>query len=241
VPRAQKTMTIAALVVVIGVVIAGAATATTRYVISSLSQISPTVVKQLGPPSAAVVATGHVTPLGANARTAALGLRRAPAAVTGTVLLVNNGSSDVDVTCSIHLGSAQISPAVTVTVPAASSNPLGVGGSSANTVTIPLAASPKTTGTLAIVCNPASTSNTLVVDSTLAAFSADTVTFLTPKPAPTTSSSSSPSTSPSSSTSPTTSPTSSSSASATPTTSSSGSASPSSSSSSSCATAPLCP
>lgn len=233
-PRAQKTMTIAALVVVIGVVIAGAATATTKYIISSLTQISPSVVKQLGPPDAAVVATGHVTPLGANARVAALGLRW-PAAVTGSVLLVNNGSADVDVTCNIHLGATAISPAVKVTVPAADTNPLG--GSSADSVTVPLAAATAGRGTLSIVCNPSDTSNTLVADATLTAVSANSVAFLTPKATATTSPSSS--SSPSSSTSPT--PSSSTTGSASPTTSTSGSASPSSTSSSSCATAPLCP
>jgi hypothetical protein len=226
-------MTIAALVAVIGVVIAGAATATTRYIISSLSQISPGVVRQLGPPDAAVVATGHVTPLGANARVAALSLRW-PAAVSGTVLLVNNGSSDVDVTCSIHLGATQISPGVKATVPAADSNPLG--GSSADNVTVPLAAATAGRGTLSIVCNPSSTSNTLVADSTLTAVSANSVAFLTPKATASTSPSASPSTS--ASTSP--SPSSSTSGSASPSTSTSGSASPSSSSSSSCGL-PVCP
>lgn len=219
-------MTIAALVVVIGVVIAGAATATTKYIISSLSQISPSVVKQLGPPDAAVVATGHVTPLGANARVAALSLRW-PAAVTGSVLLVNNGSSDVDVTCNIHLGATAISPAVKVTVPAADTNPLG--GSSADNVTVPLASATAGRGTLSIVCNPSSTSNMLVADATLSAVSANSVTFLTPKV--TTSTSPSPSSSTTTSTSP--SPSSSTSGSPSPSSSTTGSPSPSSSSSSS--------
>ena len=218
-PRSQKAMTIGALVVVVGVVIAGTATAASTYLITKLSQISPSVRSALGTPTTAVLGSGHVDSIGHSTSLLTLKLVKAPAAVTGAAYLTNNGSSDAQVNCAVTLNSFLISPVTSVVVPAATSgSPLGGGGSKANTLTIAFAAAPTKTGVLGIACTDKDNTGKVSGAGTLSAISVNSATLVVPKvtATPTSSSSATPTASTSTSTSPTS------------------TASPSSSSSSSC-------
>lgn len=228
VPRSQRVLTVAAVVVILGVIVAGTATATTRYIITKVTQISPTVRSALKTPSFGAVANNNVPKLGTSTRVVAIPLHRAPAAATGVVVFTNTGSADATVTCSFRLGTTTVSPKTTITVPAASSgSPLGGGGSSADTAAVTLAAGPTKTGVLGIFCGVSDATATVSASGTLTAVSVTSLVVVKPSPTPTASASASASASPSASATP--SPTGSASASASP--SASGSASPSASSS----------
>lgn len=239
-PRSQKAMTVAAIAVVIGVVVAGTATAASTYIISKLSQISPSVRSALQTRTTAVLGSGHADPIGHSTSLVALKLVKVPAAVTGAAYLTNTGSSDAHLNCAVTLNGFLVSPVSSVVVPAATSgSPLGGGGSSANTVTLAFAAAPTKGGSLAITCTDKDNTGKVSGSGTLSAISVTSATLVVPKvtATPTATSSASASATPTTSASAT--PTTSGSATASSSTSST--ASPSSTSSSSSCPTLVCP
>jgi len=207
---ARKSLTVAA-VTVAAMAVTGTAVGATRYVITSLSQISPTVVKQLhgatgprgpagpaGPAGqgAAFVANGSVDTLATTATTVTtLPLAKGPAFVQATVTITNGGTpGDANATCVIDLDGKPVSPAVTMDAPAWLT-PLNNEGTASATLYAPVTAA----GTLTLSCLDVNGAGTLAAQGSIAALttgSAALVAPASPGPSPSASPSSSPSASP---------------------------------------------
>ena len=232
----RKSVT-AAAVGIAALAVTGTAVGATHYVITSLSQISPSVVKQLhgatgprgpaGPAGqgAAFVANGSNPQLTSTAGTiVTLPLTKVPAMVTASVTITDTDAVlDDEADCSLKLDGKDIAPPVVLDL-LAETTPIN----NAKTASTTFAAAVTTPGTITLVCLDPNDSTAEAAQGNITALtvgSATTVAQSTPSASPssTASSSASPSASPtpSSSASPSTTPT------PTPTSSSSGSLLPS--------------
>jgi hypothetical protein len=245
-------MTAVALAVVIGIVLAGTATAASRYIITKLSQISPTVRAELkgargpvgprGPQglagtSGVIVKTANVGGITGNTNIVSFSLPHAPSYVRGDLVFDNSGASDVHVNCKVTVGGRDVATPQTIVVPApVAGDPLGGGSTSTDeTATLSISGMTPLTGTLALSCAPVGSDNASAIKTsgTLTAIGVTNGAISTPAPAPTTTT-----VSPSASTSSSANPSSSSTSTASSTASASSS---STSTSSSCPLDPLCP
>ncbi|MDQ1746907.1 MAG: hypothetical protein QOD07_1170 [Frankiaceae bacterium] len=193
---ARKSLTIAA-VSVAAMAVTGTAIGATQYVITSLSQISPSVVKQLhgatgprgpagpaGPAGSgdAYVAHGSVATLVATAtKVVTLPLAKAPALVQAAVTITNGGTpGDANATCVLNLDGKPIGPADTIDAPAWLT-PLNNEGTAGTT----LFATASTPGTLTLTCLDVNNAGTLSAQGSIAALTTGTATTVgAPAPTP---------------------------------------------------------
>jgi hypothetical protein len=191
----KKLLTVAVAVVAL-MAVAGTAVGATRYVISSLSQISPTVVKQLhgatgprgpagpaGPAGqgAAFVTHGSVGTLAKTATTvASMTLSNAPALVEATVDLTNGDFIDDVATCTLKLDGQPAAPAFTLDVPG-QLTPQNNQGTASTTFSAAVA-SP---GTLVLACLDVNGAGTIAAQGSISALTTGTATNVDPVPAPT--------------------------------------------------------
>ena len=225
----RKSLTVGA-VAVAALAVTGTAIGATHYIITSLSQISPSVVKQLhgatgprgpaGPAGqgSAYVANGSVDPLDTSATTVVtLTLPKAPAFVQGSVTVTNSGTpGDANAACALNLDGKPISPTVTV-----DAQPWLTPLNNPGTASATLYAAVTSPGKVTLTCTDVNGATTLSAQGSIAALTTASATLLTPlspsaspspsasqsvsaspSASPTASSSSSPTASPSSSTSP---------------------------------------
>jgi hypothetical protein len=202
----RKSLTVGA-VAVTALAVTGTAVGATHYIITRLSQISPSVVKQLrgatgprgpaGPAGqgSAYVANGSVDTLATTATTVVtLVLPKAPALIQASAVVTNSGTpSDAQATCVINLDGKAIAPAVTIDAPA-ELTPLN----NAGTGTATLFATAATPGKLTLTCLDVGGATTLSAQGTMSALTVATATtFAAPSPSASASSTASPSASPS--------------------------------------------
>jgi hypothetical protein len=218
---ARKSLTVAA-VFVAAMAVTGTAIGATHYIITSLSQISPSVVKQLkgatgprgpagpaGPAGqgAGFVANGSNAELTSTAGTiVTLPLAKAPAVVTASVTITDEDALlDDEADCSLKLDGKDIAPPVVLDL-LAETTPLN----NPKNATTTFAAAVTTPGTITLVCLDPNDSTAESAQGNITAVTVGSVTSVAqPSPSASASPTASASASPSASTSP--------SASATPT------------------------
>lgn len=180
---ARKSLTIAA-VTVAAMAATGTAIGATRYVITSLSQISPSVVKQLqgtnGGDGDAYVANGTAGTLAKTATTVAtLVLPKAPALAQATVTVsFADGPSGTQATCALNLDGKPIAPPVTFQVPG-ELTPLDNAGSGSTTLYAPVTAA----GKLTLTCLDVSGVGSMSAQGSIAAVTTRSASLLSPAPA----------------------------------------------------------
>jgi hypothetical protein len=183
----RKSLTVAA-VTVTALAVTGTAVGATRYVITSLSQISPSVVKQLhgaagprgpaGPAgsaghSDAFVANGSVATVNSAATTVVtLPLTKVPALVTASVTITNGDAVlDDTATCDLKLDGKDVAPPSTLDI-AGETTPVN----GPQTTSTTFAAALTAPGTLTLTCLDPNGSGALSAQGNIVAMTVGTVT-----------------------------------------------------------------